>query len=77
MKKQNLETIPVGALGLIPLKSCESLGKSVDNYLVQWRKERSEEYGDSLPVFSYLKDSYIVDAKVPRFGSGEAKRYHQ
>ena len=73
MKKQNLETLPVGALGLIPLKSCESLGKSVDNYLVQWRKERSEEYGDSLPVFSYLKDSYIVDAKVPRFGSGEAK----
>lgn len=59
MKKQNLETLPVGALGLIPLKSCESLGKSVDNYLVQWCKERSEEYGDSLPVFSYLKDHIL------------------
>ncbi len=73
MKKHNLETLPVGSLGLIPLKSCETLGKAVDKYLVQWHKERSNEYINSLPVFNYQKDSYIIDAKVPRFGSGEAK----
>ena len=28
-----IETIPVGPLGLIPLKSCEELGKKVDKYL--------------------------------------------
>ena len=73
MKKQNLETLPVGALGLIPLKSCESLGKKVDNYLVEWRNERSRNYTGNLSLLSYKKDSFIVDAKVPRFGSGEAK----
>ena len=26
-----LETIPVGSLGLIPLKSCEELGKKVND----------------------------------------------
>ena len=29
-----IETIPVGPLGLIPLKSCMELGKKVDAYLV-------------------------------------------
>ena len=33
-----IETIPVGPLGLIPLKSCTGLGKKVDDYLVEWRK---------------------------------------
>ena len=30
-----IETIPVGPLGLIPLKSCTGLGKKVDDYLVE------------------------------------------
>ena len=29
-----IETIPVGPLGLIPLKGCAELGKKVDDYLV-------------------------------------------
>ena len=35
-----IDTIPVGPLGLIPLKSCAELGRRVDEYLVKWRKER-------------------------------------
>ena len=33
-----LETMPDGALGLIPLKSCEELGAKVDKYLAGWRE---------------------------------------
>ena len=29
-EEKQIETIPVGPLGLIPLKSCEDLGKKVD-----------------------------------------------
>ena len=32
-----LETIPVGSLGLIPLKSSQQLGQQVNDYLVKWR----------------------------------------
>ena len=32
-----LETIPVGSLGLIPLKSCQQLGQQVNDYLAKWR----------------------------------------
>lgn len=35
-----LETMPDGALGLIPLKSCEELGAKVDQYLVGWREKK-------------------------------------
>jgi len=72
-EKRNLETIPVGSLGLIPLEGCKSLGEKVDYYLVKWRTERESEHKDSLAFSGYQRDSYIISAKVPRFGSGEAK----
>ena len=72
-EEKQIETIPVGSLGLIPLKSCESLGKKVDAWLVEWRNERESEHKTTIAFAGYQKDSYIVGAKTPRFGSGEAK----
>ena len=72
-EKRNLETIPVGSLGMIPLEGCKSLGEKVDYYLVKWRTERESEHKDSLAFSGYQRATYILDAKVPRFGSGEAK----
>ena len=71
--ERNLETIPVGELGIIPLKSCESLGKKIDAHIVQWRQERDHEHLGSPLLQTYSRNSYLVDASVPRFGSGEAK----
>ena len=68
-----LENIPVGALGLIPVVGCEQLVKKVDDYLVKWRKESASKYKDDVAFAGYEKDSFIIDAKTPRFGSGEAK----
>ncbi len=68
-----LETIPVGSLGIIPLPSCKELGQKVDDYLVQWRRESANEHKNTIAFQGYEQDSYIVGAKVPRFGSGEAK----
>ena len=72
-EKRNLETIPVGSLGIISLEGCKLLGEKVDKYLVKWRKERESEHKDSLAFAGYQRDSYLLGAKVPRFGSGEAK----
>lgn len=68
-----LETIPAGSLGIIPLPSCRELGQKINDYLVQWRRESANEHKNTIAFQGYEKDSYIVDAKVPRFGSGEAK----
>lgn len=70
---RNLETIPVGSLRIIPLEGCKSLGEKVDQYLVKWRTQRESEHKNSLAFAGYQRDSYILPAKVPRFGSGEAK----
>ncbi|MBS6643150.1 MAG: ribose-phosphate pyrophosphokinase [Clostridiaceae bacterium] len=72
-EEKTIETIPVGPLGLIPLKSCSQLGEKVNNYLVEWRHERESEHKSTIAFSGYQRDSYIIDAKTPRFGSGEAK----
>ena len=70
---RNLETIPVGSLGIVALEGCKSLGEKVDRYLVGWRTERENAHSESLAFKGYQRDSYLVQTKVPRFGSGEAK----
>ena len=72
-EKRNLEPIPVGSLGVIALKGCKTLGEKVDYYLVKWRAERESEHKDSLAFAGYQRDTYLLGADIPRFGSGEAK----
>ena len=72
-EKRNLETIPVGSLRIIPLEGCRELGEKVDRYLIGWRKERENEHKTSLAFAGYQRDSYIMDAQISRFGTGEAK----
>ena len=72
-EKRNLNSIPVGSLGIVPLEGCKTLGNKVDAYLVKWRTERESEHKNSLAFSGYQRDSYIIQTKVPRFGTGEAK----
>ena len=68
-EEKTIETIPVGPLGLVPLKSCTELGKRVNDYLVTWRRERESEHKSTIAFAGYQRDSYIIEAKTPRFGS--------
>ncbi|MGL5435955.1 MAG: ribose-phosphate pyrophosphokinase [Lachnospiraceae bacterium] len=72
-REKTIETIPVGPLGLVPLKSCAELGDKVNDWLVSWRHERESEHKSTIAFSGYQRDSYIIRAKTPRFGSGEAK----
>ena len=71
--ERHTETIPYGTLGLIPLSSCTKLGDKVNKYLVDWREQRDHESDSTLAFNGYKRDSYIVSASTPRFGSGEGK----
>ena len=70
---KKIDTVPVGPLGLIPLKGMEEFTKKVNNYLVEWRKERESEHKDTILFSEYEKDNYIIKSSISRFGSGEAK----
>ncbi|MDY5576061.1 MAG: ribose-phosphate pyrophosphokinase [Lachnospiraceae bacterium] len=72
-EEKNLETVPVGSLGIISMDNCKQLGEKVDKYIAEWRRNRTGAYTHTIAFAGYQKDSYLVSAKVPRFGSGEAK----
>lgn len=67
------DSLPYGRLGIIPLKSCTEIGQRVNDFLIEWRSGREHELRHSENYEGYERDSYIIEAKNPRFGSGEAK----
>ncbi|MDO5477242.1 MAG: ribose-phosphate pyrophosphokinase [Eubacteriales bacterium] len=71
--KRILDNAPFGQLGLITVSGCEQMGKEIDSYLKYWREERQHEHADSPAFAGYLRPSYIINTKVPRFGTGEGK----
>ncbi|MCH5273092.1 MAG: ribose-phosphate pyrophosphokinase [Lachnospiraceae bacterium] len=74
LQEDYVATVPVGKLGIIALESCQQLGKKVNDYLVNWRTARINGAHTPTVLFDgYQRDSYLVDVKCPRFGSGEAK----
>lgn len=70
---RKLDNIPAGPLGIIALDGCQIMGNKVNDYLVQWRKEEGPEYKNDIVFSGYERDNYLIQAKVPRFGSGEGK----
>lgn len=74
LQEDYVATLPVGKLGVIALESCQQMGKKIDEYLVDWRNTRVHEvHTPTVLLDGYRRDSYLVDTKCPRFGSGEAK----
>ena len=68
-----METIPVGKLGIIALKSSEELGKKINDYLVQWRDQRDNEHTSTIAFSGYQRDTFLINSVCPRFGTGEGK----
>lgn len=68
-----LDNIPVGSLGIISLDGCQEMGNKINDYLVKWRHEDGPEYKNDVIFNGYERDNHLINAKVPRFGSGEAK----
>ncbi len=70
---ENVETIPVGPLGIIAMPGCEALCDKIDKYLVKWRANQASEHQQNIAFYGYQRDTYKVNVTLPRFGSGEAK----
>ena len=71
--ERNLDNIPAGTLGIIAIDGCQAMGKEVDHIITTWRHEDGHKFMDDVVFSGYQRDSYLVNAHVPRFGSGEAK----
>ena len=65
--------LPFAPLKVCALDSAAKLGKSVDNYLVDFRKTLRTGLKTDPAFEGYAEPSFLIDAECPRFGSGEAK----
>ena len=65
--------LPVAPLKVLAMESAETIGRRVNNYLVEFRKNMKNTRHDDPAFQGYIENSYLVDASSPRFGSGEGK----
>lgn len=65
--------LPVAPLKVLAMESAGTIGKRVNNYLVEFRKNMKNTRHDDPAFQGYIENSYLVDASSPRFGSGEGK----
>ncbi|SHO46047.1 ribose-phosphate pyrophosphokinase [Anaerocolumna xylanovorans] len=64
---------PVAPLRILSLDGFRSMAEKVDKHISASRKAKEEASPDNFSFTGYYKESYLVDASVPRFSSGEAK----
>ena len=65
--------LPAHKLAIIVHPSCAELGEEIDKYIVRWRKERWEKNQGLDVVPEVPQETFLLDAKCSRFGTGEAK----
>ncbi|MDL2219988.1 ribose-phosphate pyrophosphokinase-like domain-containing protein [Ruminococcaceae bacterium OttesenSCG-928-O06] len=58
-------------LALLPMRGCEELGERVNQYLLKWTVNPEDERLFTFP--GYDKNSFLISAECPRFGTGEGK----
>ena len=66
-------SIPVAPLKICALKGCEALAGTIDQYLVQFRRDLLLRNPDKADIYGYSQKSFLIGSECPRFGSGEAK----
>lgn len=70
------DSLPIAPLKLAALESCRDLAQKVNDYIVSFRRNDTEELKarkQDLRYRGYDVDSYLLDFVCPRFGTGEAK----
>lgn len=70
------DVLPVAPLKIAALESCRDLAQKVNDHVVQFRRNDAEELlrrKQDLNYRGYDVDSYLLNCKCPRFGTGEAK----
>ena len=65
--------MPVAPLKLVVMDSAKEIGESVNNYLIEFRKQINNVHKADPAFHGYAEDNYLAKFTNPRFGTGEAK----
>ncbi len=67
------QALPVAPLKIAALDGCMDLGKRINDYIVEIRRNSAKDFLDAPLFCDYRSDDYLVKCSCPRFGTGEAK----
>lgn len=70
------DALPVGPLKIAALESCRDMAEKVNSHIIKFRQNDIEELvrrKADLHYRGYNVNSYLLNCKCPRFGTGEAK----
>lgn len=65
--------LPVAPLKIVALSSARELGQSVNDYLLEFRKNINNKVKKDPAFHGYIENNYLANSECPRFGTGEAK----
>ena len=71
--KELESALPVAPLKLVAMQSTESLGRRINDYLVEYRRNIHHTLKNDPAFHGYIESNYLTLADCPRFGTGEAK----
>ncbi len=72
---QKIENVmPVAPLKIVAMPSAESMGRRINDFMVEFRRSVHNDKVKNDPAFhGYIENNYLLDVNIPRFGSGEGK----
>ncbi len=73
VQSKYLGEFPIGYLCLVPLRGTEAFTKKLNDFILEWRKLLVKNKVYDVFADDYIKESYILEPEIDRFGSGEAK----
>lgn len=73
IQSKYLGEFPIGSLCLMPLKGTLGFTQKINAFIVHWRKLMVKSGVYDVFADDFVKDSYILEPEIDRFGSGEAK----
>ena len=73
IQSKYLGEFPIGSLLLMPLKGTMSFTQKINDFILEWRKLLVKNKVYDVFADDFIKDSYILEPEIDRFGSGEAK----
>ena len=70
------DRLPIAPLKIVALDGCRELASMIDQHIVEYRSKNHFDDNSlvrNLHYSDYDKESYIIEAVTPRFGTGEGK----
>jgi ribose-phosphate pyrophosphokinase len=70
---KDLHEVPYGPLGIIAMNGCEKIGEMINTWLLKWHSLEEDTDTQFYTVPGGNRDSFLIKAYCPRFGTGEGK----